>query len=129
MGLFSPVRRGQSVPERAHFDARKPRAKTAEFNRALADLRRFVMTQDYREIDPGGKDGEMLTALNDYGFWLAEAGDTAQAERILTDVLRRDPSRTAAYLNRADARWAQREKSRDQRAYYEALAREEARSP
>jgi len=104
-----------------------PRAKTAEFNRALADLRRFVMTQDYREIDPGGKDGEMLTALNDYGFWLAEAGDTAQAERILTDVLRRDPSRTAAYLNRADARWAQREKSRDQRAYYEALAREDYR--
>lgn len=104
-----------------------PRAKTAEFDRALADLRRFVMAQDYREIDPGGKDAEMLTALNDYGFWLAESGDTAQAERILTDVLRRDPSRTAAYLNRADARWKQREKSREQRAYYEALAREDYR--
>lgn len=104
-----------------------PRAKTAEFNRALADLRRFVMAQDYREIDPDGKDAEMLTALNDYGFWLAESGDTAQAERILTDVLRRDPSRTAAYLNRADARWKQREKSREERAYYEALAREDYR--
>lgn len=104
-----------------------PRAKTAEFDRALADLRRFVMAQDYREIDPGGKDVEMMTALNDYGFWLAESGDTAQAERILTDVLRRDPSRTAAYLNRADARWKQREKSREQRAYYEALAREDYR--
>lgn len=104
-----------------------PRAKTAEFNRALADLRRFVMAQDYREIDPDGKDAEMLTALNDYGFWLAESGDTAQAERILTDVLRRDPSRTAAYLNRADARWKQREKSREERAYYEALGREDYR--
>ncbi|WP_313701027.1 ankyrin repeat domain-containing protein [Achromobacter sp.] len=104
-----------------------PRAKTAEFDRALADLRRFVMAQDYREIDPDGKDAEMLTALNDYGFWLAESGDTAQAERILTDVLRRDPSRTAAYLNRADARWKQREKSREERAYYEALAREDYR--
>ncbi|MFJ3461138.1 ankyrin repeat domain-containing protein [Achromobacter spanius] len=104
-----------------------PRAKTADFDRALADLRRFVMAQDYREIDPGGKDAEMLTALNDYGFWLAESGDTAQAERILTDVLRRDPSRTAAYLNRADARWKQREKSREQQAYYEALAREDYR--
>lgn len=104
-----------------------PRAKTAEFNRALADLRRFVMAQDYREIDPDGKDAEMLTALNDYGFWLAESGDTAQAERILTDVLRRDPSRTAAYLNRADARWKLREKSREERAYYEALAREDYR--
>lgn len=104
-----------------------PRAKTAEFNRALADLRRFVMAQDYREIDPDGKDAEVLTALNDYGFWLAESGDAAQAERILTDVLRRDPSRTAAYLNRADARWKQGEKSRDERAYYEALAREDYR--
>ena len=104
-----------------------PRAQTAEFNRALADLRRFVMAQDYREIDPDGKDAEVLTALNDYGFWLAESGDSAQSDRILTEVLRRDPSRTAAYLNRADARWKQREKSREERAYYEALAREDYR--
>lgn len=104
-----------------------PRGKTAEFSRALADLRRFVMEQDYREIDPGGKDAEMLTALNDYGFWLAESGDAAQADRILGDVLRRDPSRTAAYLNRGDARWAQREKAGDRRGYFEALAREDYR--
>lgn len=104
-----------------------PRAKTAEFNRALADLRRFVMEQDYRQIDPGGKDPDMLTALNDYGFWLAESGDAAQADRILTDVLRRDPARTAAYLNRADARWKQAEKTRDQRDALQALAREDYR--
>ncbi|MFD4841329.1 ankyrin repeat domain-containing protein [Achromobacter sp. NPDC058515] len=104
-----------------------PRAKTAEFGRALADLRRFVMEQDYREIDPGGKDAETLTALNDYGFWLAESGDAAQADRILGDVLRRDPSRTAAYLNRGDARWTQREKAGDKRGYFEALAREDYR--
>ncbi|KRC78552.1 Ankyrin repeats (3 copies) [compost metagenome] len=104
-----------------------PRAKTAEFSRALADLRRFVMEQDYREIDPGGKDADMLTALNDYGFWLAESGDAAQADRILGDVLRRDPARTAAYLNRGDARWAQRGKASDKRGYFEALAREDYR--
>ncbi|MNX68608.1 Ankyrin repeats (3 copies) [compost metagenome] len=104
-----------------------PRAKTAEFGRAVADLRRFVMEQDYREIDPGGKDADMLTALNDYGFWLAESGDAVQADRILSDVLRRDPSRTAAYLNRGDARWAQREKAGDRRGYFEALAREDYR--
>ncbi|WMD20418.1 ankyrin repeat domain-containing protein [Achromobacter seleniivolatilans] len=104
-----------------------PRAKTAEFARALADLRRFVMEQDYREIDPTGKDPEMLTALNDYGFWLAESGDTVQADRILTDVLRRDPARTAAYLNRADARWAQARKVGEKRGVQEALAREDYR--
>ncbi|WP_454675178.1 ankyrin repeat domain-containing protein [Achromobacter pestifer] len=104
-----------------------PRAKTAQFGRALADLRRFVMEQDYREIDPGGKDPDMLAALNDYGFWLAESGDAVQADRILSDVLRRDPSRTAAYLNRGDARWAQSVKGGDRRAYFEVLAREDYR--
>ena len=104
-----------------------PRAKTAEFNRALADLRRFVMEQDPREIDPNNEDAEMLTALNDYGFWLVESGDTEQADRILSEVLRRDPARTAAYLNRADARWKQSTKARDRRDYFEALAREDYR--
>jgi ankyrin repeat protein len=104
-----------------------PRAKAAEFSRALADLRRFVMEQDYREIDPSGKDPEMLTALNDYGFWLTESGHTEQADRILSDVLRRDPARTAAYLNRADARWKQSTKTRDKRDYLLALAREDYR--
>ncbi len=104
-----------------------PRAKTAEFARALADLRRFVMEQDFREIDPDGKDPEMLTALNDYGFWLTESGDAVQADRILSDVLRRDPARTAAYLNRADARWAQSAKAGDRRGYFETLAREDYR--
>lgn len=104
-----------------------PRAKTAEFGRALAGLRRFVMEQDYREIDPGGKDAGVLEALNDYGFWLAESGDAVQADRILGEVLRRDPTRTAAYLNRADARWAQGVKAGDRRGYFEALAREDYR--
>ncbi|EHK63685.1 ankyrin repeat family protein 2 [Achromobacter arsenitoxydans SY8] len=104
-----------------------PRAKPAEFGRALADLRRFVMEQDYREIDPEGKDPAMLTALNDYGFWLAESGDAAQADRILSDVLRRDPGRAAAYLNRADARWTRAATAGEKRGYFEALAREDYR--
>ncbi|WP_447921529.1 ankyrin repeat domain-containing protein [Achromobacter aegrifaciens] len=104
-----------------------PRAKAAEFASALAALRRFVMLQDYREIDPAGKGAEVLTALNDYGFWLAESGEAQEADRILGEVLRRDPARTAAYLNRADARWKQAGKAGDKRAYFEALAREDYR--
>lgn len=106
-----------------------PRSKTAEFARALAQLRTFVMEQDYREIDPKGEYPDTLVALNDYGFWLAEAGDAAQADLILGEVLRRDPSRIAAYLNRADARWQQRERERnpEKRDYYLALAREDYR--
>jgi len=104
-----------------------PRAKTAEFASALAALRRYVLLQDYRGIDPGGKDAEVLTALNDYGFWLAESGETQEADLILGEVLRRDPARTAAYLNRADARWKQSGKAGDKRGYFEALAREDYR--
>lgn len=104
-----------------------PRARTADFNRAFADLRRFVLEQDYREIDPQGKDAEVLTALNDYGFWLAEAGDAAEAERVLGEVLRRDPARTPAYLNRADARIKLRDRQRDQRDFHEARAQEDFR--
>ena len=106
-----------------------PRAKTAEFGRALAQLRTFVMEHDYREIDPGGESAGTLLALNDYAFWLAETGDAAQADLILGEVLRRDPSRTAAYLNRADARWQQsgREREPQRRDYYLALAREDYR--
>ncbi|WZB73528.1 ankyrin repeat domain-containing protein [Achromobacter insuavis] len=107
-----------------------PRAKAAEFGRALADLRRFVLEHDYREIDPAGKDAEALTALNDYGFWLGESGrggELAEAERVLGEVLRRDPARTPAYLNRADARLKLRDRQRELRDYYETLAREDFR--
>ncbi|WP_454696175.1 ankyrin repeat domain-containing protein [Achromobacter aegrifaciens] len=129
------VRFEQRAPEDAqagflarHQAARAiPRAKAAEFGGALAALRRFVLLQDYREIDPAGKDAQVLTALNDYGFWLAESGEAQEADRILGEVLRRDPSRTAAYLNRADARWKQAGKAGDKRAYFEALAREDYR--
>lgn len=107
-----------------------PRAKAAEFGRALADLRRFVLEHDYREIDPAGKDAEALTALNDYGFWLGESGrggELAEAERVLGEVLRRDPARTPAYLNRADARLKLRDRQRELRDYYDTLAREDFR--
>lgn len=104
-----------------------PRAQAAEFGRALSALRRYVMARDYREIDPGGADPETLTALNDYGFWLAESGDALEADRVLSEVLRRAPARTAAYLNRADARWKQRGKAGGERSYFEALAREDYR--
>lgn len=103
-----------------------PRGKP-EFNRAVTDLRRFVLEQDYRDIDPDGKDPELVAALNDYGFWLAEAGNPAEADAVLGEVLRRDPARTPAYLNRADARLKLRDQRRDQRGYFDVLAQEDYR--
>lgn len=104
-----------------------PRAQTAEFRRALGELRSFFWRNDYRDVDPTGKDPEVLTAFNDYGFWLAESGEAQEADLFLGEVLRRDPARTAAYLNRADARWQQAGKAGDKRGHFEALAREDYR--
>ena len=44
--------------------------------------------------------------LNDYGFYLAEAGDPKDAEEVLSIVLTEDPDRVPAYLNIADAQFA-----------------------
>lgn len=107
-----------------------PRAKAAEFGQALAELRRHAMLHDYRAVDPVGKNAQALAALNDYGFWLAGAGELAQAERVLDETLRRDPRRVPAYLNRADARWALKDAkgvADGNRRVYEALAREDYR--
>ncbi len=104
-----------------------PRARAADFNRTFAALRRFVLEHDYREIDPQNKNAEMLTALNDYGFWLAEAGEAVEAERVLDEVLRRDPARTPAYLNRADARIKLRDRQREQRDVHATRAQEDYR--
>jgi tetratricopeptide (TPR) repeat protein len=44
--------------------------------------------------------------LNDYGFYLAEAGDPKEAVEVLDVVLSEDPDRVVAYLDIADAQFA-----------------------
>ncbi|WMD20419.1 ankyrin repeat domain-containing protein [Achromobacter seleniivolatilans] len=96
-----------------HRTARNiPSGSKARFDAAFTALRGFVMQHDYRAIDPGNVSPAVLTALNDYGFWLAKTGELLEAESVLNEVLRRNPERTVAYLNRADARWRLRERSR-----------------
>lgn len=49
--------------------------------------------------------GDYVYALNDYGFFLQEAGDFGAAINILTAVVQIDPKRAVAYLNLADSLW------------------------
>ena len=47
-------------------------------------------------------------ALNDYGYFLDEAGDHAGAAAVLEQVVKIDPQRGVAYLNWGDALFAQK---------------------
>jgi hypothetical protein len=49
---------------------------------------------------------QYVPALNNYGFFLQQAGKNGKAVRILSLVTSEDPERTVAYLNLADAQWS-----------------------
>lgn len=56
--------------------------------------------------EAGVEPREYLAALNDYGFYLQEAGDHAAAHAPLALVVGQDPARRPARLNLADTLWA-----------------------
>jgi tetratricopeptide (TPR) repeat protein len=58
------------------------------------------------QTDPSGTDPKVTAMLNDYGFFLTEAGKHEQAVVVLQRVLARAPNRAVAYLNLADAEYA-----------------------
>ena len=49
---------------------------------------------------------DYIYALNDYGFFLQQAGDHQRAIPIFNIVIKEDPQRAVAYLNLADSLWA-----------------------
>ena len=57
------------------------------------------------DVDPSGRDPEITAILNDYGFFLDEAGQHDKAISVLQVVIARDPNRAVAYLNLADKVW------------------------
>ncbi|OZI55070.1 ankyrin repeat domain-containing protein [Bordetella genomosp. 5] len=126
--------------------ANTPRRDRAAFAPRLAELSAFAATIDLRDLDPQQRDPATLTRINDLGFWLGEASqlssapsaqasadaaaaDAAAADAVLSEVLRRDPAREPAYLNRADARMQRSRGMRDAalRDYYASEAREDYR--
>ena len=73
---------------------------------AAASLRTLLADKilDTLYGNPGSSSASRL--LNEYGFYLAEAGDPKAAVDVLETVLTEDPQRTVAYLNIADAQFA-----------------------
>ena len=85
----------------------------------MFDLHAFFEAFAYDEIDPENKSPEYTAMLNDFAFYQMAPEDAEQAagfenrrEKVspgvvamLAHVIRRDPKRTSAYLNLADALW------------------------
>ncbi len=103
--------RKQSMPREALF--------TQDGGLSVFRLDAFFETFPYDEIDPENKSPEYTAMLNDYAFYHmapvdASAAVGAESRRdkvhesvlaMLAHVIRRDPKRTPAYLNLADALW------------------------
>ncbi|HVG33406.1 MAG TPA: bacterial transcriptional activator domain-containing protein [Pyrinomonadaceae bacterium] len=61
--------------------------------------------------------GDYVYALNDYGFFLQQAGDHSRAVETFTAIIGIDPARAVAYLNLADSLWTLDRKG-EARAHY-----------
>lgn len=64
--------------------------------------------------------GDYVYALNDYGFFLQQAGNDGAAINIFAAVVRVDPKRAVAYLNLADSLWTLDRKA-EARAHYKTF--------
>jgi len=102
------------------YKAHKPDQAVRAFGNPLANL---------SEVDPSGRDDQVTTILNDYGFFLAEAGMHESAINVLQLVIARAPDRAVAYLNLADTEYARGDKTAAAGHYhrYAALMREAGR--
>jgi hypothetical protein len=69
------------------------------------------------------KPKQYIPAINDYAFFLQEAGKNSEAIPLLRRVLEKDSGRTVAYLNLADALWATGDKAGAKKMYVEYVSR------
>jgi len=74
----------------------------------------------WKSLEVEGAD--YVYALNDYGFFLQQAGDHKGAIPIFNIVIKEDPQRAVAYLNLADSLWALDRKG-EAKAHYKTYQR------
>jgi tetratricopeptide (TPR) repeat protein len=71
--------------------------------------------------------GAYLPAVNDYAFYLQEAGNCRDALPIFQRVVKLDSTRTLCYLNLADAEWKLGQKveaKQDYKRYYDLMVKD-----
>jgi tetratricopeptide (TPR) repeat protein len=113
------LRRAHEV-SRQRYKARDAAGAAETLGMALEHATDNVSPSEERE----GLPAEELTALrNDYGFFLAEAGRSAEAEKVLREVVASAPERAVARLNLGDSLWAQGKKQEAEEQYLEYAKR------
>ena len=95
-----------SALEKRHGEALRA-YRAGEPAQAVRLLEPVLSDAAVRAVDPDGQHPGVTAILNDYGFFLAEAGLHERAVPVLQVVVARAPDRTVAYLNLADAEQAQ----------------------
>jgi hypothetical protein len=106
--------------QKLHADARRA-YKAKKPSRAASLLEGKLEGTALSTLDPSGRDDRVTAILNDYGFFLAEAGQLPRAIATLQLVIARAPDRAVAHLNLADAEWA-RGNENGARVYYRRYA-------
>jgi predicted Zn-dependent protease len=82
----------------------RPASRRAN-DRGLAAVRAHRLVEAVTAFEAGvGSDPSDIEAANNYGYALALAGRRADAQRVLTGVLLRDPTRAVAWTALAEAR-------------------------
>jgi hypothetical protein len=74
----------------------------------------------WKSLEVEGAD--YVYALNDYGYFLQQAGDHHGAIPIFNIVIKEDPPRAVAYLNLADSLWAL-DRKEEAKSYYKTYQR------
>lgn len=99
------------------------KAKSKDFKGAVKIMRPAI---DEFSTPPGEpkKKAAYIEALNDYGYFLDEAGNHIKAAEILNKVTHLDPERAVAYLNLGDALFAQKKDAANAYGAYGRLVSE-----
>jgi hypothetical protein len=97
-GALQALQKLHAEAVRTH-KARKPA-------RAVELLAGALAPAAVNKLDPTGSDETVTAILNDYGFFLSEAGLHQRAIAVLKSVIARAADRAVAYLNLADAEQA-----------------------
>ena len=76
--------------------------------------------QSWKSLEVAVED--YIYALNDYGFFLQQAGDDNRAISVFNAVIKDDPARAVAYLNLADSLWTL-DRKQEAKSHYETYQR------
>lgn len=133
--LADAIKRGHTAATRLYKAGKSPEAATRlalMFDLTVALARTVSGGDDFSSQAPdkwlqAWKSQEVANtdyvyALNDYGFFLQQAGDDRRAIPVFHAVIKEDPARAVAYLNLADSLWTL-DRKQEAKSHYQTYRR------